>query len=61
MDEPRNYHTKWSKLDKDKYHVITYMWNLKTWRKWTYSQHKLTDILKIKKLMVIKGEEEGIN
>ena len=61
MDEPRNYHTKWSKLDKDKYHVITYMWNLKTWCKWTYSQHKLTDILKIKKLMVIKGEEEGIN
>ena len=22
MDEPRDYHTKLSKLDKDKYHVI---------------------------------------
>ena len=27
MDGPRDYHTKWSKPDKDKYD-ITYMWNL---------------------------------
>ena len=27
-DGPRDYHTKWSKSDKDKYD-ITYMWNLK--------------------------------
>ena len=29
MDEPRDYHIKWSKSGKDKYH-ITYMWNLKS-------------------------------
>ena len=28
MEEPREYHTKWSKSKKDKY-GITYMWNLK--------------------------------
>ena len=28
MDRPRDYHTKWSKLDKDEYDII-YMWNLK--------------------------------
>ena len=27
IDGPREYHTKWSKTEKDKY--ITYMWNLK--------------------------------
>ena len=29
MDGPRDYHTKWSKSDEDKYGDITYMWNLK--------------------------------
>ena len=28
MDGSREYHTKWSKSDKDKYY-ITFMWNLK--------------------------------
>ena len=28
MDGPRDYHTKWSKSDKDKYHDITSLWNL---------------------------------
>ena len=23
MDEPREYHTKWSKLEKDKYHMLS--------------------------------------
>ena len=27
MDGPRDYHTKWSKLDKDKY--ISHIWDLK--------------------------------
>ena len=36
MDGPRDYHTKWSKSDKDKYHEIAYPWNLKQWYKWTY-------------------------
>ena len=30
MDGPRDYHTKQSKSEKDKYHIIiTYMWSLK--------------------------------
>ena len=31
MDGPRDYHTKWSKSDKEKQisYDITYMWNLK--------------------------------
>ena len=29
MSGPRGYHIKWSKPDKDKYHDITYIWNLK--------------------------------
>ena len=36
MDGPRDYHTKWSKPDKDKYHGIydiPYMWNLKKKKK----------------------------
>ena len=30
MDGPRDYHTKWSKLDKDRQilYDITYMWDL---------------------------------
>ena len=29
MDGSRDYHTKRSKLEKDKYHAISYIWNLK--------------------------------
>ena len=29
MDGPRDYLTKWSHTEKDKYHDIAYMWNLK--------------------------------
>ena len=37
MDGSRGYHTKWSKLNKDRQiHDIAYMWNLKKWYKWTY-------------------------
>ena len=45
MDGPRESHTKWSQLEKDKYDV-TYRWNLKKWYKWTYLQNRnrLTDI-----------------
>ena len=28
MDGTRDYHTKWSKSEKDKYYDITYLWNL---------------------------------
>ena len=38
MDGSRDYHSKWRiiKTEKDKYHDITYMWNLKKLYKWTY-------------------------
>ena len=28
MNEPRDYHTKWSQTEKDKYHMISIIWNL---------------------------------
>ena len=63
MDGPRDYHTKWSKSDRERQisYDITYMWNLifKKWDKWTYLQNRnrLTDIEN--KLTVTKGEKEG--
>ena len=39
MVETRDYHTKWSKSDKDKYHDITNMWNLRGY-KWIYLQNR---------------------
>ena len=48
MDGPRDYHTKWSKPDRERQisYDITYMWNLKKWYKWTYlqSRNRLTDV-----------------
>ena len=29
MNGPREYHTNWSKLEKGKYYMVTYMYNLK--------------------------------
>ena len=49
-DGPRDYHTKWSKSDRERQisYDITHMWNLifKKWYKWTYLQNRnrLTDI-----------------
>ena len=45
MNGPRDYHTKWSKPEKDKYD-IAYMWNHRKRYKWTYLQNRnrLTDI-----------------
>ena len=60
MDGPRDYHTKWSKSDRDKYHInITYMWNLKTDTNELVhkKRNRLTDIEN--KLMVIKGNSKG--
>ena len=57
MDGPRNYHTKWSKSDRERqiYHLYV---ESKIWHKWTYLQNRnrLTDIEN--KLMVTKGERE---
>ena len=40
MDRPRDYHTKWSKSDKERQtsYNITYMWNLKKWYKWIFAK-----------------------
>ena len=40
----RDYHSSWSKSDKDKYDMLSYTWNLKN--KWAYvrSISRLTDI-----------------
>ena len=56
MDEPRDYHTKWSKSDRERQIAfdITYMWNLKKWCKWTYLQNRNRDVEN--KFMVAKGE-----
>ena len=42
MDATRDYHTKWSKSETERQvpYDITYMWNLKKWYNWTYSQNR---------------------
>ena len=41
MDGTRDYHTKWRKSDKDKYHMILLICGIfKKWYKWTYLQNK---------------------
>ena len=57
MDGPRDYHTKWSKSDRERQisYDITYIRNLKKkWYKRTYLQNRLTDLEN--KLMVTEGE-----
>ena len=61
MDESRDYHTKWNKPYKDKYHMKDkyHLYESKKGYKWTYLQNrnKLTDIEN--KLKLPKGG--GIN
>ena len=53
--------TEVSWKEKDKYHDITYLWNLKQWSKWIYLQNRdrLKDVEDSH--MVIKGEGGEIN
>ena len=46
MDGPKDYQTKWSKSDKDKYHMISLTCGLLQWGKWTCLQNinRLIDI-----------------
>ena len=50
MDATRDYHTKWSKSDRERQvsYDIAYIWNLKKWYEWTYLQNKnrVTDVEK---------------
>ena len=61
MDGHRDYHTKWSKPDRERQvsYDIAYIWNMKKRYKWTYLQNRnrLTDIEN--KLTVTKGERGG--
>ena len=45
VNEPRDYHTEWSKPEREKQilYNITYMWNLEKWYRWTYLQSRNTD------------------
>ena len=45
-----------SQMEKEKYYMISHMWNLKKWYKWTYLQNsnRLTDLKK--ELMVTRGQ-----
>ena len=44
MDGPRNYHSKWSKSERERQipYGLIYMWKLKRWFKWTYLQGRNT-------------------
>ena len=55
MDEPRDYHTKRSKSEREIRHNITYTWNLKKLYKWTYLQSRKTHKDTENKFMVTKG------
>ena len=58
MDGSRDYHTEWSKSDRERQisYDIAYMWNLKNGYKWTYLQNRnrVTDVEN--KLMVTRGK-----
>ena len=61
MDRPRDYHTNWSKSERERQtsYDIAYMKNIKKWYKWTYLQNRnrLRDLED--KLMVTKGFSFG--
>ena len=60
MDGPRDYHTKWSKRDREKQvsYNVAYMWNLKKKKKDTNECIYKTEIDE-NRLMVNKGERGG--
>ena len=61
MGGPRDYHTKGSKSDKNKYHmIITYLWNLKKdTNEFMYKTE--TDPQTENNLMVTKGKGRGMD
>ena len=59
MDGPRVCHTEWSKSERNKYHILTSMWNLEKWYWWTYSQGRNRDA-DIEKGQVDRGGRRGL-
>ena len=61
MDEPRDYHAKWSMLVRERQvsYDITYVQDLKKWCKWIYllNRNTLTDTEN--KVMVTKWVRKG--
>ena len=61
MGGPGDYHSKWSKLDRERQisYDIAYMGNLKKWYKWAYLQNRnrLTDLED--ELMVTRARGRG--
>ena len=55
---PRDYHTKWSKLEKDKLFEKFYM-DSKKWYKWPYLQNRNRFTAIENTIMIIKGENAG--
>ena len=46
MDRPRNYHNKWSKSEKDKYHMISLIWGIfKKWHKWKKKRNYTNELI----------------
>ena len=48
-----------NKSEKEKYHVISHMWNLKMWNKWTYLENRNRLIDTDNKIMVTKVDSGG--
>ena len=61
MDATRDYHTKWSKSERERQipYDITYNVESKIWHKWTYLQNRNRLIDRENRLVVAKGEEVG--
>ena len=61
MDGLRDYHTKWSKPDKDKYHMVLFIHRIfKKWCKGTYIWNRNSPKDTEHKLRVTKGKEKGV-
>ena len=62
-DEPRAYYTEWSKKEKEKYYILTYIcihiWNLGRWYWWMYLQSSNGDADIDNKLVDSVAEGEG--
>lgn len=58
MDKPSDYHTMWSKSDKDKYQMISFVGIFVKWYKWTYFKKRQTHRLR-KQINVYQIGEVG--
>ena len=61
MDGPRDCHTEWSKLEREKQisNINAYMWNLEKWYRWTGLQGRNGDTVLENKHMDTKGGKRG--